>query len=221
MKTLLAAAAVAGLAASTVSAQVRDMQFDVNSVVFQAYAGSNGTGGAVPFGGLTHTGSLVLSDQAGLSVLNDIAIRTGGPSNPFLPQSFSGSLTDASVVINLTNGNVTGGTLMLQVGGAGGDTYSTLIGAAGNVSTYVGGGFKIEGLTHNGTVTDANFAGVAIADFFAQSGNLNGSFLNFRIQPDAQGAGNADIDVFVTVPAPGSLALLGLGSAAALRRRRR
>jgi hypothetical protein len=218
MRTLFAAAAVAGLAAS-VSAQVRTMQFDVNSLAFQAFAGPNGTGGAAPFAGLTHTGSLVLQDQAALSVLNDIAMQTGGIGNPFLPQSFTGSLTDASVIINLSGGSVTGGTLMMEVGGS--DTYSTTIGASGNVTTYVGGGFKIEGLTSGGTLTDADFAGVAVPDFFAQSGSLAGSFLNFRIQPDAQGAGNADIDIFVTVPAPGSLALLGLGGLAAVRRRRR
>jgi uncharacterized protein (TIGR03382 family) len=219
MKKFFAAVAFAGaaLAASPALAQ-RDMQLDVNDLGFQAYAGPNGTGGTAPFGGLTHTGSLVLQNIAG-SVLNDIAMRTGGPGNPFIPQAFAGSLSGANIVINLNAGNVTGGSLMLQVGA---NTYTTLIGAAGNVTTYVGGGFKIDALTQAGSFNANTFAAVPIADFFANSGFLPGSFLNFRIIPNAGGAGTSDIDIFVSnIPAPGSLAVLGLGGLAAARRRRR
>jgi hypothetical protein len=219
MKSLYAAAAMAGLAvaASSASAQERMLQMDINVLNFQA---RDAGGQPAPFGGLTHTGSLVLSEAAG-SVLNDIAIQTGGPGNPFMPQSFSGSLGDTAITINLSNGMVTGGSMMVHVGT---DMYSATIAPGGSVTTFVGGGFKIDSLTSAGMFSGGTFAGVNIADFFtAQNpGGLPGSFLNFRIIPDPQGAGNSDIDIFVSnIPSPGSLALLGLGGLVAARRQRR
>jgi MYXO-CTERM domain-containing protein len=217
MKSLYVSAAIAGLAmaASTASAQ-RMLQMDINVLDFQA---RNSAGAPAPFGGLTHTGSLVLSDGTG-SVLNDLAIQTGGPGNPFMPQAFTGSLGDVAITINLNSGMVTGGSMMVHVGS---DMYSATIAPGGSVTTYVGGGFKIDSLTSAGMFSGATFAGVNIADFFAaQGGGLPGSFLNFRIIPDANGAGTSDIDIFVSnVPTPGSLALLGMGGVLAARRRRR
>jgi uncharacterized protein (TIGR03382 family) len=218
MKLLFAAVAAAGLAlpAAPASAQVRMMQMDINALSFQAM----GAAGPTAFGGLTHTGSLVLQETLPTTILQDIAIQTGGIGNPFLSQSFTGGLTDALFTINLNNGNVTGGSLMVHVGS---DMYTANIAPGGSVTTYVGGGFKIDALTLGGMFTDNNFAGVPIADFFAAQGGggLPGSFLNFRIIPNASGAGNADIDLFVSnIPAPGTAALLAMGGLVAFRRRR-
>lgn len=220
MKSLVAAAAVAGLAlsATSASAQLRMLQMDVNNLGFQAM---NGAGAPAPFGGLTHTGSLVLQETLPTSVLNDIAIQTGGIGNPFVPQAFTGSLGDVMITINLSNGSVTGGSMMVH---SGADMYMANIAPGGSVTTFVGGGFKVDALTSSGMFSGPSFSGVNIADFFAaQAGSgLPGSFLNFRIIPDAQGAGLSDIDIFVSnVPTPGSLALLGMGAAVAVRRRRR
>jgi hypothetical protein len=217
MKSVLAAIAVAGFAlASPAVAQLRTMQMDLNGLGFQAYSGANGTGSPVAFGGTSHSGSLVFNTIAG-SVLNDIAMQTNGVG-PFLPQPFTGSLGASSVIINLSAGAVTGGSMMIHVGA---DMYSTTIGSAGSVTTFVGGGYKVDGLTANGSFSGATFATVPIADFFANNGSLPGHFLSFAIVPDPQGSGSADIDLFVlNIPAPGSAALLGLGGVLAFRRRR-
>jgi uncharacterized protein (TIGR03382 family) len=212
---LLALAGVA-MAAAPAAAQVRMLQMDINGLAFQA---RNSAGAPAPFGGLSHTGSLVLQNQDPTSLLADIAIQTGG-SGPFVPQPFSGTLGTTLVTINLNNGNVTGGSMMVHVGS---DMYSTNINPVGNVATYVGGGFQIEGLTSGGMFSGPSFATVPIADFFANQGGggLPGAFLNFRIQPNTSGAGFADLDLFVSnIPAPGAMALLGLGGLAASRRRR-
>jgi hypothetical protein len=212
---LLAIAGVAS-AAAPAAAQVRMLQLDINALAFQA---QNAAGAPAPFGGLTHTGTLVLQDDLPTSVLNDIAIQSGG-SGPFLPQSFTGSLGTTLVTINLSNGNVTGGSMSVNVGS---DSYSANFNAVGSVALFVGGGFQIEGLSSGGMFSGPSFAGVAIPDFFANQvgGGLPGAYLNFRIQPNTSGAGFADLDVFVSnIPAPGALLLLALGGITALHRRR-
>jgi hypothetical protein len=94
----------------------------------------------------------------------------------------------------------------------------------GAVQPFVGGGFTIEGLTTGGHFSDGTFGTVDISDFFAgqQGGGLNGSFLSFRINPDATGTGFADVDAFVSnVPTPGTVGCLAVGALVALPRRKR
>lgn len=203
-------------------AQIRTLQLDVNNLAFQA---QNAQGQPVPFGGVSHTGSLVLTDLLPTTELVGIAIRNG--NGPFINQPGAPwNLTDATMVINLSNGMVTGGTFTVDINGgpASGDRYTATIGAAGSVSTFIGGGFKVEGLTASGMFSDASFGTVNVADFFADQSTppgLLGSFLAFKIQPNASGAGFADVDAFVqTIPAPGSLACLGAAVLVARRRRR-
>jgi len=224
LRTMGAATASAiALFAQAGWAQSRILQFDVNNFKYQTL---NSAGAPSAFGGTTHTGSLVLTDLLPTTELLAIAIATGGGG--FIPQPGSPwNLTDASLTVNLNSGNVTGGSFLIDINGGpagGGDRYSATVGAVGNVSTYVGGGFKVEGLTLAGSFSDASFGPINVADFFAaQGGNLlQGSFLAFKITPDANGAGYADVDAFVSnVPAPGSLACLaGAGLLAARRRRR-
>lgn len=215
--------AAVGIGAVALFAQAglaqRVLQFDLNNLAFQAM---NSAGAPSAFGGLTHTGSLNLSDSLPTSQLLAILISTGG--GPFVNQAGAPwNLTDCVLNINLSNGNVTGGTFSVDLNGGpsgGGDRYSATIGSAGNVTTYVGGGFKVEGLTLAGHFSDATFGTVDVSDFFAAS-SLQGSFLTFRIQPNASGAGYADTDAFVSaVPAPGSMALLAAGCFVMRRRRR-
>lgn len=214
--------AAIGLAASAAAAQVRTLQFDVNNVALQA---QDASGAPTAFGGVSHTGSLVLSDSAGISELVGLAIRTG--SGPFMTQAGTFSLTDFAMTIDMSNGMVTGGSLLLDVNGGpsgGGDRYTANIGNAGAVTTFVGGGFKVEGLTDGGMFSDGIFGTVDISDFFNNqgSGGLPGSFLAFRIDPSPNGSGFADIDIFVTnVPTPGTLACIGGAALLAVRRRRR
>ena len=222
-KSLKGAAALTAvfLCAQAGLAQSRVLQFDLNNLGFQAY---NVLGAPAPFGGLTHTGALDLFDSLPTTQLLAVLISTGG--GPFQNQPGAPwNLTDCVLNINLSNGNVTGGSFSVDINGGpggGGDRYSASIGAAGSVSTYVGGGFKIEGLTLAGSFSDASFGPVNVSDFFSGSPNLQGSFLTFRIQPDANGAGFADTDAFVSnVPAPGSMACLAAAVFVACRRRRR
>jgi hypothetical protein len=190
MKRVTCAAAMAMvLAASAAVNAAQTLQFDLNAFATQA---RNSGGVNSPFGGLTHTGSVAFS--LGSGVLNSVSVSTNG--GPFINQGFVGTLTGLSGQINLNNGLVTGGNLLITVNG-GSDTYSTSIASVGQVSTYVGGGFKIEGLTVNGVFSDALFGNVNVSNWFNQT--LAGSFLQFNFSPDANGAANADMDVFVTV----------------------
>ncbi len=212
---------VAGV--SLANAQDRTLQFDVNNLAFQA---RNAQGQAVAFGGLTHTGSLDLFEETSLSELLSVSIRNG--VNPFQVQgSFTGSLTDMAMTLSLINGTVTGGSITLDINGGpggGGDRYAATIGVGGAVSTYIGGGFKVDGLTFAGTFSDVNFSGVPIPDFIASQGGgtyLQGSFLAFKIQPSAGGSGHADTDIFVTsIPLPGSISCLVAAGLISFRRRR-
>ncbi|MBX3377721.1 MAG: hypothetical protein KF678_12045 [Phycisphaeraceae bacterium] len=225
MKALSAVIAATALTVfvSAGHAQQRTLQFDVNNLAFQAF---NAGGQASAFGGLTHTGRLDFFEDSILSELLSVSIRVG--ANPFQVQpSYSGTLTDFAMTINLVNGAVTGGNLSFDVNGGpgiGGDRYSASFSAAGVVSNYIGGGFKVEGLSFAGTFSDGDFAGVPIADFFAAQGGafLPGDFIAFKIQPNASGAGFADTDIFVTnVPTPGAVLCAGLGGLLCLSRRRR
>lgn len=218
-----AAAAAVILCGQAVVAQERTAQFDVNNLTFQA---RNSLGAPGAFGGLSHTGSLVFTDVLPTTELVAVLMRVD--NGPFIAQPGSPwALSDAAMTINLNNGMVTGGSLSIDIGGGpggGGDRYSATINPGGMVSPFVGGGFVIEGLTSAGAFSDASFGPVGVADFFAAQGTppfLNGSFLAFRIQPDPNGGGFADLDAFVSnIPAPGSLVLLGIGLVIGARRRR-
>ncbi|MFN0131968.1 MAG: hypothetical protein ACKVW3_05490 [Phycisphaerales bacterium] len=220
---LAVAAAVGGLALPAL-AQPRVAQLDVNNLKFQA---RDGTGAPVPFGGVSHTGSLTMTDDVGITEMLSVSMQTGG--GPFIPDPlFVGILTLASVRIDLLAGAVVGGQMSFDVNGGpagGGDRYSANIGPGGSVNTYIGGGFTVEALSTVGMFSDANFAGVLVPDFVAGQGNppfLQGSFLGFRVIPDGSGGGYSEMDIFVSsVPTPGSLALLGMSGLLAARRRRR
>jgi hypothetical protein len=208
-------------AAGTVSASPV-LQFDVNQFHVQAY---NGAGAASPFGGLTHTGSVHFSDGQG--VLNGIFIQTV-LNGPFVNAGFAGfTLTTFSGQINLVNGQITGGNIVIGLNNA--DSYICDISPnSGNVTNYIGGGFKVEGLTRAGFFNDAQFGNVNVAPWFnAQGvGGLFGSFLQFNFNPNAQGASNADMDYFVdVVPLPpaawaGLATLAGVMVARRIRRHR-
>jgi hypothetical protein len=223
MKYVLPAALTASLlVVQAASAQERTLQLDVNNLSIQA---RDSLGAPVPFSGLNHTGSLQMMFQPAQTELLGVLMQTG--SGPFILQTgFTGSLTAASVQINLNSGSVTGGNMLFDINGgpgSGGDRYTASIAAGGNVAPFIQGGFQIEGLTSSGMFSDDNFAGVNIADFFANQGGqfLPGYYFAFRIQPTPTGSGSADMDVFVTnIPAPGSMLCLAAAGLFASRRRR-
>jgi opacity protein-like surface antigen len=221
MKTSLLAA-VGGVVLSGAAAAVASpvLQFDVNQFSTQA---TNAQGQNSPFGGLTHTGSVVFS--TGIAVLNGIFIQSV-PNGPFNNANFSGfSLVQFTGQVNLVNGQVTGGNITLRINNN--DQYSCNIAAnSGFVSNFVGGGFKIEALTRNGLFSDAQFGNVNVAPWFNAQGTngLPGSFLQFNFNPNAQGAATSDMDLFVdVVPLPPAAwaGLATLGGAMVARRIKR
>ncbi len=197
--------ALAGvLCASTMAVASPTLQLDLNGFTAQATDGLNPT----PFGGITHTGSVALS--LGSGNLQGVAI-SAGPALPFIDQGFIGSLTGLSGQINMVNGLVTGGSITVTVNG-GADSYTTNIAAVGNVSNYIGGGFKVEGLTFGGGFSDNSFSNVDVTPW--SLGALAGSFLQFNFNPTANGSATADMDLFVQVVPLPPAALSGLGTLA-------
>lgn len=222
MKRKIAAVVSGVLLAAGAASATPILQFDVNQFHFQA---RNGAGAASPFGGLSHTGSVQFSYTANVTVLNGVFVQSVA-SGPFVNQNFSGSLANFTGQITLSNGQVTGGNIAISING-GTDTFTTNIqGGVGQVSTFVGGGYKIEGLTAGGLFSDAAFGNVNVTPWFnAQTpSGLLGSFLQFNFDPNSDGSGNADMDLFVdVVPIPPALytGMATLGGAMIARRLRR
>jgi hypothetical protein len=223
MNRMMCTAAATILATAGVATADSVLQLDVNSIKVQA---RNAGGQNSSFGGLSHTGSIAFSFQAGTTVLANINVQENNQAP--VNQNFTGSLTNFTGVINLNNGQVTGGNLGVFVNG---DSYTASVTPnVGAVSNFIGGGFKVEGLTFNGMFTDASFGNVNVAPWFnAQSmGGLLGSFLQFNFTPDATGMSFADMDIFVSaqvIPLPpaawtGIATLTGLMVAGYVRRRR-
>jgi hypothetical protein len=205
---LASAGLIAALAGGANAANA--LQIDVNALTGQALD-SGGNAGA--FGGLTHTGSIMLSGDASSTLAGILFDGANQPIAAGQFQSFAGT-------INLVNGGVTGGSLMLAL--QNGDMFSaTIVGGAGQVNVQAGQGFSIDGLLTTAQFNASTFAGVDITPWFSEQ-PLNGSFLNFTFGPDANGTDiNTDIDIFVAIPSPlaGGLAGVGLMGLAARRRR--
>lgn len=207
-KVLAAVGFAAAVASGAHAANV--MQIDVNALTGQALD-SGGNAGA--FGGLTHTGSIMLSGDSSSTLAG---ILFNGANQPIAAgqfQSFAGT-------INLVNGGVTGGSLMLAL--QNGDTFNaTIVAGQGQVNFQAGQGFSIDGLLTSALFNASTFAGVDITPWYSEQ-PLNGSFLNFTFGPDANGTDmNTDIDIFVAIPSPlaGGMAGVGLMGLAARRRR--
>jgi hypothetical protein len=204
------------------------IQLDVNAIKIQV---QNSAGQNSAFGGLSHTGSVNFSLDAANTILAGVFIQNvaGGP---FSNAGFSGSISNFVGTINLNNGLVTGGSLAVFVNGNTDSYTCNIVPNIGHVSTYVGGGFKIEGLTFQGMFSDSQFGNVNVGPWFSSQGGggLPGSFIQFNFDPNASGGGFADLDIFVDtptlVPVPpaawtGMATLAGLGTVTAVRRRRR
>ncbi len=211
------------LAAGAAANAAPVLQFDVNGFSTQAVNASNAPS---PFGGVNHTGAVRFS--AGAGTLNGIFIQSN-PSGPFTNANFSGyTMTGFTGEVDLSNGQVTGGSVTLTI--SNGDAYTcNITPGIGAVSTFVGGGFKIEALTRNGLFNDSQFGNVNVAPWFNTQGanGLPGSFLQFNFNPNADGSSPSDMDLFVdgTVVAPlppaAWAAMATLAGVVAVRRLRR
>lgn len=207
-KAVLAVAA-AGVVAAQASAD-QTIQQDINDLPYQFY---DAGGSPSPFGGLTHVGSVDFGFDS-FSVHNGVQIQAGA-GMPFVDQTtFTGVLTDLLITVDLNNGLVTGGSVMIELDG-GSDWYSATI-TDGFVTELLSGGFTIDINTTGGVFADADFAGVDVSPWM--SGPNDGAAILFKIKPSAGGAGYADADVF-TVPAPSSALVLVALTGLARRRR--
>ncbi len=191
------------------------LQIDLNSLVVDA-------GGA--FGGLNHTGTLLLTDDGTTSFAS---ILIDGMS-----QSVSPEVAGIKGSIDLNNGAVVGGAFAVSF--TDGSMYSaTLIGGGGvNEAADPGGAgpgpFTIDTLTaggaFSGLVNGNEFGGVDVTEWVLGE-PLSGSILTFKFGPDDNGFdSNADMDVFVTSAVPlapaGWAGFAGLAGLASMRRRR-
>jgi hypothetical protein len=212
MKAVLGSGLFTVLAAGTVATAGPTLQFDINAIQVQAM-----DKGGLPsaFGGLTHNGSLSFSLGQGYMA----GVFIGDMASSMVNQNFAGTLTGVSGQIDLSAGQITGGSILITING-GADSYSAQILAAGQVSTFIGGGYTIDGLTASGVFSDALFGNVDVAAFFGQP--LIGSFLQFNFNPGKTGNAAADLDMFVQIvplpPAAGAglvmlLVLVGVRSA--------
>lgn len=209
-KKTLKIAVLAGMAAIGAQASAASLlQLDVNTLTAQARDANNNNSA---FGGTTHTGSVAFSANPN-SVLGGVFID-GANQN-----IAAGQLSTFSGVIELVNGQVSGGSLAMTLTNS--DTFNAdVVPGQGQVTAISGfGGFFIDGLIANVLFNANTFAGADIQSFFDQQ-PLTGSFVNFQFNPNVNSRSNStDIDIFV-VPAPASMALLGLGGLVAVRRRR-
>lgn len=217
--TTLASTATAGLAQQTI-------HFDVNNAALQV---QNQAGQPSNFTGANFNGTVRLSYNPTFTRLAAIETQAN-PTSGFVNQTLNGTLSAFQLVINLTNGGVTGGTLTmtnqpLQGQGGSTDTVTANLISGGQLRPFVGGGWTIDSLLSSIVFSGNSFAGVNTSGFTGGGGqgNLNqGSLLAFRLQPNAQGTGFADVDIYVTnIPTPGTVALAGLASLAFAGRRRR
>lgn len=214
--------AAAGLSVAGVASAHPVLQFDVNQFAVQAF---NGAGAASAFGGTTHTGSLRFTNGQG--ILNGLFIQSN-PNGNFVNAGFTGfTLSAFTGRIDMVNGQVTGGNILLRINNN--DQYiCDITPGLGGVSTFVGGGFKVEGLTRAGFFSDAQFGNVNVSPWFNAQGvnGLLGSFLKFNFNPNAQGVANSDMDYFVDaavvpVPMAAGAGLAMLGGLLTVRRLRR
>lgn len=220
MKRILSVVALFG--AAGVANADWTLQFDVNDIAIQA---QDDDGFDSAFGGTSHTGSLDLGFEDGITDLEAIAAQFGN-GNPFIDQNFTGTLTDFDGEIFLSGGVVTGGFLALTVDS--GDTYTALITAnSGLVGTDAQGRFTVTGLTYEGTFSDAMFGNVDVSEWFDGQGGagLFGDFIEFKFDPNASGSGFGDMDIFVVVPLPpaayaGLAGLAGVAGMGFIRRRK-
>jgi hypothetical protein len=220
MRIAIGIAAV--LAVAGTAAAVPTLQMDLNAFHTQAV---NSGGGNTAFGGLSHTGAVQFSVGSGLLAG---VYRQDNVAGPFMNQNFAGfTLSGFTGQINLVNGMVTGGNMLLTLNN--GDTFTTAITpGVGAVSTFVGGGFKIEALTRQGFFNDSTFGNVNVTDWFANQGvgGLIGSLLQFNFDPNATGFASSDMDLFIDaqiIPLPpaawtGLATLIGVVGIRRLRR---
>ncbi len=202
-------AALVAAAGSVASAGV--LQLDLNALQAQA---QNSAGVNSAFGGVNHTGSILLSSGS-LSHIADILVN-GSAQN-----IASGQLMSFTGQINLVNGGVTGGSFALTL--VDNSTFTaSILGGQGQVNTQAGQGFSIDGLITSALFSSNPFAGVDITPWFSAQ-PLGGSFIEFAFNPNAGTGfdGDTNLDIFVVVPSPlaGGMAGLGLMGLAARRRR--
>lgn len=224
MSTFTSTAIAAGLLAAAPASAQLTLAFDINGFEYQFRDSS----GAAGFGGTDHSGTVEWSYRADpATVLADARMGDEGRFGRLDPVEIGAALADVSGSLEFSGGDVMSGSLTVTLDN--GDTYTTQIdGGSGSIRELTVGGWTLDGLTFDGRFNDEQFGDIDVSEFFAiqgQPGMLPGSIFQFRFEPDAGGAGTADMEVFVLVPLPpaayaGMVTLAGVMGISYLRRRR-
>lgn len=214
---LLGAALALGLGAASAQAATK-LDIDINTINAQAFDSIGGNSF-----GVNHTGTIQITHGSGVIAgmeLDDIA------------QLVSGTLTSITGTINLSGGDVTGGSFNIQLtNGIDVDSYSFSLSPDINsqVVALPDSSFLISSPTAGGSFDDVNFGGVDVSSFPGSA--LTGIFVQFNFAPDQLGLDrNVDLDLQVNAPAGvpiplpaaawAGLALMGaIGGAKLIRRR--
>lgn len=201
--------ACAGLLASG-SACLAQLRIDVIGLQVDSF---DITGAPGPFGGLTHSGTLLFTSNAATQ-LDDVSIN--GVSQAITPMS----LYYFTASIRLGFGVVIGGELSLVLNT--GELFSCeILSGIGFVSVAPSGGFVIDNtILFNGLFSTSTFASVDVSPWF-NAQPLNGTSISpfvFNILRGDDGEG-AEFSV-ILVPAPGSGAAVAFGLLAFGPRRR-
>lgn len=202
--------ACAGLLASG-SACLAQLRIDVIGLEVDSF---DITGAPSPFGGVTHSGTVVFTNGAA-SALQDVSIN--GASQSITPMALSAFTAS----IALANGVVSGGDLQITLTNA--ETFACdFASGVGFVSVAPAGGFVIDNTAvFNGLFNASTFAGVNVSQWF-NAQPLNGTSISpfvFNILRGDDGEG-AEFSV-ILVPTPGSGAAMAVGLLAFGSRRRR
>lgn len=219
MKKIAVAALVLSVAAGAAQA-APVLQFDVNNIHAQV---RNSEGVNSAFAGMSHTGSINFS-RGSTGILAGM-YRSSDMQN-WSNLNFAGTMSAFGGSLSLNNGVVQGGNLSITL--SNGDRFTANIAkSSGQVTSFVGGGFIIQALLTSGTLdvgSDNLFGNVNVNPWLVGNGNLPGAMLQFKFQPNGQGAAGSDMDIFVdVVPLPPAAwaGLATLGGVVGMRRLRR
>jgi len=113
------------------------------------------------------------------------------------PQDLAAFLAEASLTINVVDGQVVGGVLSATVSIDGVlDTYTADISASGQIREQSGGVFSVDAITFDGAFSAFTFGGVDVAEW-AEDAPLVGAFVVTKLDPES--GNDPDVGAVISV----------------------